>query len=44
MNGSIEDSLLLNFNYSVTGLLEIAVTFFSDSCEKSSVIEYIGKI
>ena len=35
---------LLNLNYSVTGLLEISVTFSSAVCEKSSTIEYLGKI
>ena len=35
---------LLNLNYSVTGLLEIFVTFSSAACEKSSAIEYLGKV
>ena len=43
-NTSTEDFLLLDLNYSVTGLLEITVTFSSDTCEKSSVIKYLGKM
>ena len=33
----------LNLNYSVTGLLEIAVTFSSSVCNKTSVTQYHGK-
>ena len=33
----------LILNYSVTGLLEIAVTFSSDVCNKTSVTQYHGK-
>ena len=35
---------LLDLNYSVTGLLEISVTFNSGACEKTSAIEYLGKV
>ena len=43
-NTSTEDFLLWNFNYSATGQLDIAVTFSSDTCEKSSVVQYLGKV
>ena len=33
----------LKLNYSVTGLLEIAVTFTSSMCNKTSVTQYHGK-
>ena len=34
---------LLSLNYSVTGLLEIAVKFSSGVCNKTSVTQYHGK-
>ena len=34
---------LLLLNYSMTGLLDIAVTFFSGVCNKTSVTQYRGK-
>ena len=36
------DYLLLNLNHSMTGLLEITVTFSSGDCEKPSAVEYFG--
>ena len=33
----------LKLNYSVTGLLEFAVTFSSGVCNKTSVTQYHGK-
>ena len=39
------DYFLLNLNHSMTGLLEITVTFSSSDCEKSSITtEYFGKM
>ena len=39
------DYLLLILNHSMTGLLEITVTFSSGDCEKSSITtEYFGKM
>ena len=36
------DYFLLNLNHSMTGLLEITVTFSSGDSEKSSVVVYFG--
>ena len=41
-NANTGDYLLLNLNHSMTGLLEITVTFSSSDCEKSSAVEYFG--
>ena len=42
---STGDYLLLNLNRSMTGLLEITVTFSSSDCEKSIITtEYFGKM
>ena len=41
-NASTEEFHQLNLNYSVSGQLEIAVTF-SGACEKTSAIEYTGE-
>ena len=40
---SSDESHLLILDYSVTGLLEISVTFFSDVCSKTTVTQYHGK-
>ena len=40
---SSEESHLLILNYSVTGLLEISVTFSSHVCSKTIVTQYHGK-
>ena len=43
-SASTGDYLLLNLNHSMTGLLEITVTFSSGDFEKSSAVEYFGNI
>ena len=40
---SSEDSHLLTLDYSETGLVEIAVTFSSAVCNKTTVTHYLGK-
>ena len=41
--GSSEDSHLLTLDYSETGPVEIAVTFSSAVCNKTTVIHYLSK-
>ena len=41
--GSSEDSHLLTFDYSETGPVEIAVTFSSAVCNKTTVTHYLSK-
>ena len=41
--GSSEDSHLLTLDYSETGPMEIAVTFSSAACNKTTVTHYLGK-
>ena len=41
--GSSEDSHLLTLDYSETGPVEIAVTFSSAVCNKTTVTHYLGK-
>ena len=41
--GSSEDSHLLTLDYSENGPVEIAVTFSSAVCNKTTVIHYLGK-
>ena len=41
--GSSEDSHLLTLDYSETGPVEIAVTFSSAVCNKTTVTHYLSK-
>ena len=44
-SASTGDYFLLNLNHSMTGLLEITITFSSGDCEKSSInTEYFGRM
>ena len=44
-SASTGEYLLLHLNHSMTGLLEITLTFSSGDCEKSSInTEYFGKM